>query len=188
MPHFLPTTIYYFFITSSCYFFFFASLRLCAFAFFSSLLFSSHLGVHVEYSELKRTYSVFRSVVQWVAEPGPKPTCRSIEVSLLDRIDSLTTLASNSKGSPASNNGMELIFSAVRLGWIGTPAKPAAETMRPQFGSPPVIAVLTKLLSAMLRAIASASAWVLAPWTQISIRCVAPSPSSGIIFARSMHS
>ena len=131
---------------------------------------------------------MFRSVVQWVAEPGPRPTCRSIEVSLLDRIDSLTTLASNSKGSPASNNGIELIFRAVLFGWIGTPAKPAAETMRPQFGSPPVIAVLTKLLSAMLRAIASASAWVLAPWTQISIRCVAPSPSSGIIFARSMHS
>jgi hypothetical protein len=70
MPHFLLPSTYFLQPTS----FFFASLRLCTFAFFSSLLFSSHLGVHVEYSELKRTYSVFRSVVQWVAEPGPKPT------------------------------------------------------------------------------------------------------------------
>ena len=65
------------------------------------------------------------------------------------------------------------------------PALPTAAIIRPQFGSPPKNAVLTRNDSAMVRAALLASPLVAAPVTCTSIKRVAPSPSLTIIWASS---
>jgi hypothetical protein len=56
--------------------------------------------------------------------------------------------------------------------------------MRPQLGSCPKIALLTRLEPATLFAAVRASASDLAPVTDTSIRHVAPSPSQAMLLAR----
>ncbi len=90
------------------------------------------------------------------SRPGPHPHLQLNPRELCPLIDWLTVPASKGSGSPFRKSGKSLIDKHVYSGRIGTPAYPAAETIRPQLGSPPVIAVLTRLLSAMLLAIASA--------------------------------
>ena len=74
--------------------------------------------------------------------------------------------------------------SSSRSGSKGTPAYPAADTIRPQLGSAPWTAVLTSGLSAIDRAIRRASSRLPQPLTSIRITWVAPSPSSAISRAR----
>ena len=71
--------------------------------------------------------------------------------------------------------------------WPGlkrTPARPAAAKIRPQLGSPPASAVLTRGELAMVRATASAARSDCAPRTSISTTRWAPSPSATICSAR----
>src|SRR4030081_2379617 len=58
--------------------------------------------------------------------------------------------------------------------------------MRPQFGSPPWMAVLTRLLEATARAASRACSSSAAPVTRTVISLVAPSPSRAIIRASSL--
>ena len=67
------------------------------------------------------------------------------------------------------------------------PERPAAARTRPQFGSPPWIAVRTRFEFVMVRAARRASAAEAAPRTRTSNTFVAPSPSATIIRARSAH-
>ena len=64
-----------------------------------------------------------------------------------------------------------------------TPALPAAERMRPQFGSLPATAVLTSGELAIERAIRAAPSWLGAPATRIVMNLPAPSPSRAICCA-----
>ena len=63
-------------------------------------------------------------------------------------------------------------------------AHPAAQAMRPQFGSCPYTAAFTRLLPAMERATALAAVSSAAPLQVTSMRHVAPSPSHAIDLAR----
>ncbi len=72
---------------------------------------------------------------------------------------------------------------AVALG--GLPALPTAMTMRPQFASPPAMAVLTSGELATAMATRPAEASLTAPATSMRMRCFAPSPSRTTISASS---
>ena len=61
-----------------------------------------------------------------------------------------------------------------------TPALPAAQSIRPQFGSDPAIAVFTSGELAMLRAIRAAPSSSAVPVTVIVTNFLAPSPSRAI--------
>src|SRR5687768_15318632 len=88
------------------------------------------------------TYSFDRSHVQTVAEAAPAVQSRSTLTSAAAS-DLLTREASNASGRPARKTGVRWSLSVQRSGSKGTPAKPAAETIRPQFGSLPCMAHLT---------------------------------------------
>ena len=72
--------------------------------------------------------------------------------------------------------------------WVEfTGAMPTAASTRPQFGSEPNSAVLTRLSRAMTRAAATASSSVAAPVTVMATRLVTPSASACNCAQRSSH-
>src|SRR5579871_5124598 len=81
-------------------------------------------------------------------------------------------------GRPRRATRTPPIVTSTRSASIGTPAVPAAQTKRPQLGSPPWNAHLQSVEVAIARAIRCASPSRRAPRTVTSTSRVAPSPSS----------
>ncbi len=92
---------------------------------------------------------------------------------------SLTCLASNGSGSPRYKQVYPVQMERQNFGLDRTPAYPTAKTIRPQFGSPPVTAVLTRLLMATDRQYNRRRHRLVAPLRRSQMRCVAPSQSRG---------
>src|SRR5579884_2867817 len=86
--------------------------------------------------------------------------------------------APRARGRPRRATATPPIVTSMRSASMGTPAVPAAETKRPQLGSPPWNAHRQSVEVAIARAMRRASAAPRAPRTTISTSRVAPSPSS----------
>src|SRR6185436_14523885 len=116
---------------------------------------------HVLYAEFSSTYCSVRS--QPKASPRPSPSPRSSRSSTsVAAIDCESAALSNGSGSP-SKTGTPAMPIASRSVSTGTAppasvALPAAAAIRPQFGSRPCIAALTRLLRTTSRATARACA------------------------------
>ena len=98
-----------------------------------------------------------------------------------------TAARSKSSGCPLSSNLWGPIHNCTASGLNETPARPAAATILPQFGSRPWIAVFTNDEPQTVRAIWRAWLLVSVPSTTTSITQVAPSPSRVIARARYSH-
>src|SRR5438094_691665 len=130
-----------------------------------------------------RTYSAVKSQVQYFAEDWPAWRWTTMGTwsarSLL-----LAARSLKSRGWPRLRTLMPAMVISTREGSNFTPERPAAAKMRPQLGSPPAKAVLTRGEVAMVSAIFFAADSVLAPRTSISMTRWAPSPSATICCAR----
>src|SRR4051794_37643472 len=122
-----------------------------------------------------RTYSALRSHVHTVDEALPDPRSTPIVSSAPFRY-SAAAGARSSWGWPSLNSTSDPIVTPARDGSNATPARPAAQIRRPQFGSPPWIAVFTSSEFAMTLAALRASALDAAPVTLTVTSFVAPSP------------
>src|SRR5712671_7301952 len=89
-----------------------------------------------------RTYSALRSQVQTVDEARPAPRSTDTVRSFPLRYSAACGAAS-SYGRPFLNRTIDPIVTAACDSLKATPALPATAIRRPQFGSPPWIAVLT---------------------------------------------
>src|SRR5471030_2471406 len=131
-----------------------------------------------------RTYSALRSQVHTVDEalPDPRstPTVRSVPFRY-----SAAFGARSSWGWPSLNSTIDPIVTAARDASNVTPARPAAQMSRPQFGSPPWMAVLTSSEFAITLAALRASVVDAAPVTFTVTSLVAPSPPRTIASANS---
>src|SRR5947209_4558511 len=101
-------------------------------------------------------YSFDKSHVHTVAAARPAWQSRSISTSFAS-IARLTAAELNVSGTPARKTFVPARVNVQRSGSNGTLARPAADTIRPQFGSLPCIAHLTSGLFAIARAIARAA-------------------------------
>src|SRR5438876_10837570 len=101
-------------------------------------------------------YSFDRSHVQHFASPLPRRQDSSALTSAAFN-DPLNVPASNGAGRPLRKTVVPWRVSVARSGSKGTPARPAAETIRPQLGSLPCMAHFTSGELAMARAMARAS-------------------------------
>ena len=114
------------------------------------------------------------------------PACRSIRTWTL-RPDRSTS----SRGSPippSRQTWMPLKKTSSRSASKTASVTPMADSTRPQFGSPPKIAHLNRLLRATSRPTVSASRSDAAPTTSRAISCLAPSASAISWHARSWQS
>ena len=96
----------------------------------------------------------------------------------------LAAARSKTRGWPASISWWSPNHRATASGSKGTPARPAAATMRPQLGSRPWMAHFTSDEPQTVRAMARAAASSAAPSTRTAIKQVAPSPSRAMARAR----
>src|SRR5204863_118480 len=80
--------------------------------------------------------------------------------------------ALESCGCPSSKSTIPPMRTAARLSSNGTPDRPAAAIRRPQLGSPPCTAVLTRRELAIVRAAFSACAHSRAPFTRTATSLV----------------
>src|SRR3989442_4193994 len=107
------------------------------------------------------TYFVVRSHVQSTARPGPEPrSTRTVTRGVVNRRRRSWLFWTP---WPLRTTGTSPIVIDTRRGEKATPAAPAAERMRPQLGSPPARAVLTKGELAIERATRSAAVPLGAP-------------------------
>mmetsp|Transcript_15138 Transcript_15138/g.36638 ORF Transcript_15138/g.36638 Transcript_15138/m.36638 type:complete len:379 (+) Transcript_15138:485-1621(+) len=99
----------------------------------------------------------------------------------------LTVVASKPSGCPSSMSTCGPIWMRRSSCSKGTPAYPAAHARRPQLGSCPKTADLTREEDTMERAMTRASSSLPAPNTFTSMRQVAPSPSHAMDLAMATH-
>src|SRR6185437_10878064 len=138
---------------------------------------------HVEYAEFSCTYSLVRSVVRMTAECGPADRSTVIVTSLGFR----STLDRSSPGAPWRQTQIPLIATFSRSGAKTASVVPTADSTRPQLGSSPPMAHLSRLLRATARPAVTASASEAAPTTSMVIILPAPSASRWSWRARSAH-
>src|SRR5258708_2592518 len=141
---------------------------------------------HVEYELFSTTYASVRSHPQARASllPRPRPTriCTSAPC-ICARASSFETPVR----MPSRATWTEPIHSAARAASTWADELPTAAKMRPQLGSSPCSAALTRLEPTTARAAARASASLAAPVTSTWSSFEAPSPSAAILRARSVH-
>ncbi|SKY78730.1 Uncharacterised protein [Mycobacteroides abscessus subsp. abscessus] len=114
---------------------------------------------------------------------APRPRSTRTATSGPDR----STSRAPSTPVPLTQTALPLNDTVIRSGSMVTGAIPVAASTRPQFGSDPKSAVLTRLSRAMVRATAMASSSVAAPVTVMTMRLVTPSASAISCAARSSH-
>src|SRR5262249_14671638 len=95
---------------------------------------------HVEYAEFSWTYSVVRSVVRIVAAAGPADRSTVIVTSRGLR----STLDLSSAAQPLRHTHTPLIATLIRSGSNAASVVPTADSTRPQFGSAPAMAHLSR--------------------------------------------
>ena len=96
----------------------------------------------------------------------------------------MTDCVLNAMALPSSTMCMSLMKIAILDSSNVMPVAPTAIMMRPQFGSRPYTAVLTREEETMERAACNASSLECAPLTSAVMRCCAPSPSRASDLAR----
>src|SRR6185295_2748972 len=138
---------------------------------------------HVEYAEFSWTYASDRSLVATVARA--EPACRSTATATArpDR----STVDLSAPAAPPTHTGTPLTLTSTSSGSNAAAVVPMADRMRPQFGSLPKNAVLTRLLRAMARPTSTASSSLAAFTTAIWMSFVDPSASDSNWAARSAH-
>ena len=99
----------------------------------------------------------------------------------------MSTLDRSSPAQPFRQTQIPLMATFRRSGSNSAAVVPTAETTRPQFGSSPAIAHLSRLLRATARPACTASSSLAAPMTSTMIILPAPSASSWSWRARSVH-
>jgi hypothetical protein len=109
-----------------------------------------------------------------MAECGPADRSTVIVTSFGLR----STFERSSPGAPWRQTQIPLIATFSRSGWKTAPVVPTALSTRPQLGSSPPMAHLSRLLRATERPTVTASASEAAPITSIEIILLAPSASS----------
>src|SRR6185437_8179875 len=118
-----------------------------------------------------------------MAECGPADRSTVIVTSFGLR----STLARSSPGAPCRQTQIPLIATFSRSGWKTASVVPTALSTRPQLGSSPPMAHLSRLFRATDRPTVTASASEAAPTTSMVIILFAPSASSWSCRARSAH-
>src|SRR5262249_35815540 len=141
----------------------------------------AHRRGHVGYAEFSWTYSVVRSVVRMVAAAGPADRSTVIVTSRGLR----STLDLSSAAPPLRHTHPPLIAALTRPGWNAAAGVPIADSPRPQFGSAPAMAPLSRADRAPARPAMTASASSAAPTTSIAMSLPAPSASACNCRARS---
>src|SRR5215468_6519611 len=126
---------------------------------------------HVEYAEFSWTYPVVRSVVRMVAAAGPADRSTVIVTSRGFR----STLDRSSAAQPLRQTHTPLIATLIRSGSNAASVVPTAESTRPQLGSAPAMAHLSRADRATARPAVTASASSAAPTTSIAMSLPAPS-------------
>src|ERR1700679_1253647 len=129
------------------------------------------------------TYSCVRSQVTTRARPAPRPKWITIVYSRSLIAACVATSSNAAARTPYSNTGSPPIVINTCAGSNATPARPAAASSRPQFGSALDHAVLHSGEVAIVFAIAVASSLDAAPEISSVTTCVTPSPSSTILYA-----
>src|SRR5271165_6066894 len=117
------------------------------------------------------------------AECGPADRSTVIVTSFGFR----STLERSSPGAPCRQTQIPLIATFSRSGWNTASVVPTAASTRPQLGSSPPMAHLSRLFRATARPAVTASVSEAAPTTSIVIIFSAPSASSWSCLARSAH-
>ncbi len=150
-----------------------ASASTCAFSDPVDAAISAGALMSCRPSSLRR----IRATGRWCARMrNPVPTPRSTVTSMSGPVRS--TSRAPGEPVPPTKTGDPLKVTLIRSGSSRTGAIPTAATTRPQFGSEPNSAVLTRLSRAITRAAASASSSVAAPVTVTVTRLVTPSASA----------
>src|SRR5262249_48432334 len=136
---------------------------------------------HVEYAEFSWTYSVVRSVVRMVAAAGPADRAAVFVTSP----GAGSTWAWPPAAQPLRHTHKPLIATLIRSGSNAASVVPTAVSTRPQFGSAPAMAHLSRADRATARPAVTASVSSAAPTTSIAMSLPAPSASACNCRARS---